>query len=361
MLSSLIVVMESTIMLIIIKIFFHDPIRELEYNIKNFLLWWMKNKDWETKRSFNPHINYIILFFNRTLKTLKNIKSEFLHGKAIKTEVELWKEIQWKIFNKKISSPPSLWIEVKSKPAWEIWWDSYDIIREWDNYYIYVGDATWHGVWSWFLMMMTNALVSWIAKNRVKWDDILSTANQIIKPRVKANLLTTMLLLRWNEKEKKLYMTWAWHEYLIIYKNSEKKCYKIKTWWVALWMVKDIRNVLKEKQINFELHDIAILYTDWMTEAINKPKKDWTEEMFWEDRIVNAILETPDDIWKNYKTARSVFNNITIEFSRFLWYKNKQADDVTLLVVANRWEDYIISENNTIDEIPQEFITEWNW
>jgi hypothetical protein len=35
----------------------------------------------------------------------------------------------------------------------------------------------------------------------------MSSANEILKPRVKANLLMTVLLLRWNEKQKRLFMT----------------------------------------------------------------------------------------------------------------------------------------------------------
>jgi hypothetical protein len=39
----------------------------------------------------------------------------------------------------------------------------------------------------------------------------------------------TMLLLRWNEKEKRLFITGAGHEYLMIYKQSTRKVYKIKS------------------------------------------------------------------------------------------------------------------------------------
>ena len=36
------------------------------------------------KNTINPHINYIIQFFQRVIFSLKNIKDEFLHGKEIK-------------------------------------------------------------------------------------------------------------------------------------------------------------------------------------------------------------------------------------------------------------------------------------
>jgi hypothetical protein len=35
----------------------------------------------------------------------------------------------------------------------------------------------------------------------------MAEANKILKPRVKANLLMSVLLIRWNEKEKRLFMT----------------------------------------------------------------------------------------------------------------------------------------------------------
>ena len=80
-----------------------------------------------------------------------------------------------------------------------------------------------------FIMMMVNALISGYAKVMANGSQVLAYTNDIIKPRVKANLLMSLLLLRWNEKEKRLFMTGAGHEYLMIYKNSQRKCFKIKS------------------------------------------------------------------------------------------------------------------------------------
>jgi len=290
-------ILDAFIINIIIKKFFHKPLIKLEYLIKSFIVWKLKNKEINLKETLNPNINYIFKFFSKTLNTLKNIKDEFMHGKEIKWEVALWKEIQSKMLDKKLISIPSLHVVAKSKPAWEIWWDSYDIIRQWDNFYIYVWDATGHWVWAWLIMMMVNSLVSWFSKVFISWAQILANTNEILKPRVKANLLMSLLLIRWNEKEKRLFMTWAWHEYLFIYKHKEKKCYRIKSWWLALGMLKDISKMLKEREVKFEKNDIIVLYSDWITEAINQPEKNWKEIMFWEDRLVEAIESTPEETW----------------------------------------------------------------
>jgi hypothetical protein len=104
----------------IIFTFYDKPIRHLEYTIKRFLVGSLKDSDIKVQRTSNPHLNYILLFFTKTLGTLKHIKSEFLHGKEIKSEVNLAGEIQGKLLDKKIPKIPNLQIVAKSIPAGEI-------------------------------------------------------------------------------------------------------------------------------------------------------------------------------------------------------------------------------------------------
>lgn len=167
-------------------------------------------------------------------------------------------------------------------------------------------------------------------------------------------------MIRWDEQEKRMFMTGAGHEYLMIYKHDQNKCFRIKSGWVALGMIKDVTKLLKEQEIKFEKNDIIVLYSDGVTEAINKPKKDGSEEMFLEDRLVKAIEDAPNLKGKDYKSSRSVFNNITIELSKFMGYNPAQLDDVTLATVHYKGEHFDIA-NDYPAEIPESFITEWNW
>lgn len=358
--SAIVAIAQFFIIKIIIYFFYDKPINHLEYTIKKFLVWSLKDSDIKMHRTFNPHLNYILLFFTKTIWTLKNIKSEFLHGKEIKSEVNLAGEIQGKLLGKKLPNVPHLQIIAKSIPAWEIGGDSYDVITQWDNHYIYVWDATGHWVWAGFIMMMVNALVSWYAKVTDKWSHILALTNDIIKPRVKANLLMSMLMIRWNEKTQKMYMTWAGHEYLMIYKHAEKKCFKIKSWWVALGMTKNIHKLLKEREIAFEPNDVIVLYSDGITEAINQSKRDGNESMFGEELLVRTIEESPEIGVHKLRTARSIFKNISIALSQHMWYKHVQLDDVTLATIQYESEQYIQADDCS-EEMWEDFITEWKW
>jgi len=356
----LIVLIQFLIIRGVFYLFYDKPILVLEYTIKKFLVGSLRDEEISFKKTINPHLNYVLFFFRKTLSTLKNIKSEFIHGKEIKSEVDFAAEIQEKLFHKTIPVVPHLEIVARSKPAAEIGWDSFDIIPQWDNYYIYVGDATGHGVGAWFIMMMVNALVSGFSIVSHKWNQILALTNDIIKPRVKANLLMSMLLIRWNAEEKRLYMTGAWHEYLMIYKNKSNKCFKIKSGWVALGMTKNIHKLLKEREISFEENDIIILYSDGITEAINQSKRDGNETMFGEDRLIEAIEKAPEIGTMRLKTARSVFKNISISLSQFMWYKHLQLDDITLVTIQYVSDRYKKDEDCS-EMMSDELITDWQW
>jgi len=180
-------------------------------------------------------------------------------------------------------------------------------------------------------------------------------------------MLMTLLLVRWDEEKKRLFMTWAGHEYLIIYKASQNKCFKIKSGGLALWMTKNVHKLLKEQEIKFEKDDILVLYSDWITEAkVNTKWKGEKEDnviMFWEDGLVNAIQTSPNILlnWKERKTAKSVFNNITISLSRFMGYKHIQHDDVTLVVCHYKGDEVINDNLPDPENIDDSFITEWRW
>ena len=125
-------------------------------------------------------------------------------------------------------------------------------------------------------------------------------------------------------------------------------------------LVKDISKILKEVEIKIDRWDIIVLYSDWVTEAINKPTKDWKEMLFWEDRLMEAIQSAPEVPWEWYKTSISVYKNISIALSRFMWYKHTQLDDVTLWVIQYKPENYN-PEKDFKKEIDDQFITEWKW
>jgi hypothetical protein len=56
-------------------------------------------------------------------------------------------------------------------------------------------------------MMIVNALISAFSKVLVSGAEILADTNEILKPRVMSNMLMTLLMVRWNERERTMFMT----------------------------------------------------------------------------------------------------------------------------------------------------------
>jgi sigma-B regulation protein RsbU (phosphoserine phosphatase) len=115
-------------------------------------------------------------------------------------------------------------------------------------------------------------------------------------------------------------------------------------------MTKNISKLIKEVQVSFEPGDVIVLYTDGITEARNGSKE--SDAMFGIDRLVSAVAAAGD------KSARGIFNHLTMELSRFMGYSHRQFDDITLITVHLRENE---NESAAPKELPPQMITEWNW
>ena len=326
------------------------PLRELNKEIAMFIT---GNRKGDKLRiaGTHPSVQFVINFFNKVLDSLKNIKKDFLSGKTLKGEVEIAAEIQKLALSRTHVQVAGLQIVANAKSASEVGGDSYDIIERGDNTYVYVGDVTGHGVASGFVMMIVNALIAALSKLMARGNEILGLTNEIMKPRVRPNMMMTLLLLRWNEPEKKLYLTGAGHENLLVWKKATNEVKTLKSGGMALGMLRDIRATLKETPVDFQDGDIAVMYTDGITEAHNSAGESFT--LYGLQRLVESVRNAP------VKTAQGVFNNITVELSKFMGYQHKQFDDISLIVthyVGEKPPAYDVSK-----EIPTEYITEWKW
>lgn len=304
-------------------------------------------------QTWSKWMNYVISFFIKSLQILRIFKKELREGRQLRTEIEIASEIQKNVMADSGSIVPGIEIALSSCPATEVWGDSMDIVvGSNDNYYMYVWDVTWHGVPSGLVMMMVNALVSAFVSMEESSAKVLAETNRILKPRIRQNMMMSAVMLRWDNVDKALYYTGAGHEFILLYSKRENKVFKIKSWGVALGMMRDASKLYKEQQIRFEVGDIIILYTDGVTEARYRSEQNWL--LFGIDKIVESILKVPE------KTADNVFRQITIDLSAHMGYKHKQYDDITLFV-ARYTGGPGTTNTNAQDLIDRGNITEWNW
>ncbi len=209
LLSALFILIGLPIVYIIVYNAYINPIQKLNRNISRFMTGIDENPDL-TPDTWSHGMNNVISFFIKSLQILRVFKQELRDGRKLRSEVEIASEIQKNVIANDAIVVPSLEIAIGAAPASEVGGDSLDIIPgKNNNYYMYVGDVTGHGVPSGFVMMMTNALVSAFVSSEENSARVLSETNRILKPRIKQNMMMSSVMLRWNDTEKSLYYTGA--------------------------------------------------------------------------------------------------------------------------------------------------------
>ena len=352
--ASIIVIIQFPILYTVLYKAYIGPIQLLTQDIARFMTG-IEDEPQMKPNAWSSGMNKVIIFFIKSLQILKVFKQELRDGRKLRSEVDIASEIQKKTLDQQNMIVPGLTISIASAPATEVGGDSLDIISGHDNnYYIYIGDVTWHGVPSGFVMMMVNALISAFSLSESNGATILTKTNTILRPRIKQNMMMTCVMLRWDAQSKKMYYTGAGHEFVLVYKSRENKVYKVKSGGVALGMVKDTTKILKEQQIAFDPGDIIVLYTDGISEARYRSEQNGI--LFSVDRIIESIIKL------DVKTSENIFRKITIDLSSWMGYQCKQYDDISLAVVEYNLDgvpaETILDISSHIDISN---ITEWNW
>ena len=131
-----------------------------------------------------------------------------------------------------------------------------------------------------------------------------------------------MVMGHWHVKEDKLGFTQAGHEPVLYFKASDKTITELATGGMALGMMPDVSKVVKTEHVKMETDDVAIFYTDGITEAWKSEKESYGKDRFKESIVKNSQL----------KTAQQIHDGIIKDVRDFMG-GFPQADDITLIVV----------------------------
>lgn len=267
-------------------------------------------------------IGVIAQFFNEITENLQTISQKLKEGKRMSSELEIASSIQRSIMPDKSPNVPNLEVVAKTRPAVEVGGDSFDFIQRENATYFYVGDVTGHGAPAALVMMMVNTLLHTYSEMYSSVYDIVVNTNKILKPRIKAAMFMTMVMLKWDHQTSKMTYVGAGHEHLLIYRNATGQIESKPAGGVALGMVPDNSKLVKELEINLDDGDMVIIYTDGITEAKNDKG-----EMFGLEKLIETV--------KKYATQygpEGVTHHTALDFSQYVG-NAEQEDDITLMVL----------------------------
>ncbi|MBI2453467.1 SpoIIE family protein phosphatase [Candidatus Peregrinibacteria bacterium] len=314
------------IMLLALYIFIHyflNPLNVILKQVRALLTGRPYNRIF-TKRI--DEIGIVAHFFNEITRALERVSKDLKDQRRMSAELEIARNIQRDILPKEAPLIDGLNVLLKTKSAVEIGGDSFDFIEKGENTFIYIGDVTGHGVPSGLVMMMVDTLINTFTDMYERTDEILIHTNKYLKPRLSPTMFMTMLLFRFHHPTKKMYVSGAGHEHILIYKKSDQMCKTEASGGIALGMVQDMSNMVSEREISFEEGDILVAYSDGISEA-----KNLNGEMFGLKRL-KTILEEAGKMDLN---VSKIFEIFTKSFEKFR-QNHVQEDDMTIIIIKHK-------------------------
>ncbi|MCP4137342.1 MAG: SpoIIE family protein phosphatase [bacterium] len=234
-------------------------------------------------------------------------------------EMELAKKIQTVLLPQK---PEIIGYDIAASlyPADEVGGDYFDVISEGGYNWIIIGDVSGHGVPAGLIMMMAQTAIHTVLTENpgILPSQLLTVINKIISnnvSRLGEDKYMTMTVLAVHKDGSFTFS--GLHQDILVYRSNTKKLDIIET--QGMWLgiqtdISDMNNVLNMK---LDKGDCMLLYTDGLTEAVDKNGK-----MYGDDKLAEMIKNNGD------KKASEIHKIINDSIESF-----ETPDDVTLLVL----------------------------
>lgn len=227
---------------------------------------------------------------NRMVNELGESRAELAEKHRLENELEIAEQIQTSI------TPDAFAIEgldiaAGMEPASEVGGDYYDAIAVDGGGWIAIGDVAGHGLSSGLVMLMAQTSVASLveAVPEASPRGVLMSVNRVIYDnvhrRMRRNRHMTMSVIRYFS-DGRMVVAGA-HLDIALLRAATGKVEEVQTVGTWIGMVEEIGAVTTETEIELDLGDVMVLYTDGVTEA-----ESAAGEMFGFDRLSRVIATT---------------------------------------------------------------------
>jgi serine phosphatase RsbU (regulator of sigma subunit) len=282
------------------------------------------NLDYTVDIKTGDEIEDLAHSFNKMAEGLKAqieiIRLTTAEKERVQKELEIAKGIQKSFLPESSPKIDGFDLAALNTPALEVGGDFYDFIPvSLDKWGLVIADVSGKGVPAALFMALSRTMIRANATNNPTPSKVIRQANDMISEDVRSNMFVTLFYGVLDPVRKTLTYVNAGHNPPLVMGKSAGDIIMLATKGVALGLMTDV--VFEEKEINLHPGDILLLYTDGVTEAINRK-----QELFGQDRISKIVEEN-----KNL-SAQNLIN--LIEKEVFTYSDGQpQFDDITLLLV----------------------------
>lgn len=327
----------------------YEPITFLFEHMRNYI----SNKS-EDSRSFEPirmdtndEIQRLADFFNEMVEDVDNYveRIKLLAGEQAKsaTELEVARRIQYGIIERKkeICLADDFMVSARMQSARQVGGDFYDsFLLKNGNVCVCIGDVSGKGIAAALFMVFAKTLIREKMMDIPDLDQAVTAVNlEICNSNPEGMFITAFIAVFEQDSDSFRYVN-AGHNKPVLIHNGKAEFMECKTG-IALGVFDDVE--YEQGEYAFPDGEILYLYTDGVTEAINKEKQFFGDENLLhacsapenaEKEVLSDAGSVPED------TATEVCERAVSALKTFIGTDTEQFDDITM-VVLKRHDRYL--------------------
>jgi len=212
------------------------------------------------------------------------------------------------------------------QPATEVGGDYYDVLQQDGKVRIAIGDVTGHGLESSMVMLMAQtALRTLITSGETDPLKLLNKVNRLIYDNTRRMRSPRSMTLALLEYESGVIRLSGQHEELILVRqNGDIELIDTLNLGFPLGLELDISKFISQVEIDLNPGDVAVLYTDGITEAVNAEQQQYGLE-----RLRHVLKQTRD------RSAQEIQQAVIQSIIQYIG-DQRVFDDITLVVIRRK-------------------------
>jgi sigma-B regulation protein RsbU (phosphoserine phosphatase) len=198
-------------------------------------------------------------------------------------ELAIAEELQANLLPRKVPQIPGYDVSAYYRPSREVGGDYYDFIEiDSDHLGFLIADVSGKGIPGSIVMTETKALVKSEAVRTLSPAETLARVNRVLFNDIKRGMFVTVYYAILDPRTSVLTCVSAGHNPMVLWRKASNSCHLVNPNGLALGIDKGplFEKTLKEQRVELSKGDRFALYTDGVTEAMNRRNEEFGQHRF---------------------------------------------------------------------------------
>jgi serine phosphatase RsbU (regulator of sigma subunit)/anti-sigma regulatory factor (Ser/Thr protein kinase)/transposase len=287
--------------------------------------------------------NAIAEAFNEMTVKFKEAQDNLVEQEKMRKEMQVAQDIQHALLPKQFPDVEGFDIATIYKAAKDVGGDYYDFVWIDPNTLgIVVADVSGKGVPGSLVMTMIRTAIRLESRGNRSAVDVLSRVNDFVTEDVRKGMFITLFLVVLDTRYRKISFASAGHNPMVLYRRDEDKTYFLNPKGIPLGITLpdgiSFEENLKSESVRLKQDDMLIIYTDGITEAMDRQKRQYGMPRFLEF-IRNHSDLTPEEFVEMFSDDLKTYCGGA-----------EQNDDITMVIIKEKIEadEYIFARRKKL-------------